>query len=318
MEQTKPMPSKLQPLFESIVDCSTIGLGLGIFAKYAPIWINDPTSRSGIILAGVLNATALGIANYLTIDEKTPYLHKIVITVITLTATALATPYFALALKDRFMIILTPNVAFQMAGLNLAVKTIYYTVAYFGSQKTGQIEEIEHFSDVKIQEKYESFKTPDGKIKWMEQTEEVRLKYLKAFYDNDCSFFAFDNDTFKKMYVPVSEVIIKNITKPQASWIHNILTSREPLELQDDVAKNYVTLFYNNEFPPLPNLDNFTLPIEECDVAHLNPTQVAWHKKFTKNDATWNLFSLELKDKLNKKFVESGLEANPLRLSPGD
>lgn len=315
MDQTKPISTKLFSLLQPAMDCTTF-IGSGIFAStYSTLWMNDPTSKSGIVLAGFLNAATLGIVNHSATNEKTSSFYKIAITVVTLSISALTTPYLAILLKDRFAIVLTPQVALQIGGLNLVVKAATYVLTSLGSYATRATtaEEIEQLSDTHLQKKYQFFQTLEGKVDWNNQTEEVRLKYLKAFFTKGYSFVAFDDQTYKKMHFSTTLAVIKSYTKEQAVWLHNILSSQQLLlNLSPKVTEAYVTLFYNNELGPLLNLNKFTLPVQTLEsIRNLNATQAAWYKHFS-FVVSWVSFSLELQEALNAKFIEHGIAPNKL------
>ena len=225
MDCTKSISNKLYSLLQPAVDYTTF-IGSGIFAStYSTIWINDPTSKSGIVLAGALNATALGIANYLTTDKETPLLKKIVITLVSLAITAFSTPYLAVALKDRFAIILTPQVAYQIAGLNLVAKTTTYIlttlVAYLTKPIT--LEEIKHLSVANLQQKHQFFQTDKGKVNWQNESEENQLAYLNSFIQNNLPFIPFDKAILCKLDLSTDPANIRQYTSNQAIWIYNII-----------------------------------------------------------------------------------------------
>ena len=126
MEPALPKGNKIYSLLPPTLDCITF-IGSGILASASTIWINDPTTKTGIVIAGFLNAAALGIANHFTTtDENTSLLYKIVLTIGVLAITTMATPYLIIVLKNRFAIILTSNIAVQIGGLNLVAKALTY------------------------------------------------------------------------------------------------------------------------------------------------------------------------------------------------
>src|SRR5258708_4158753 len=119
MEQSKSMSENLYSLLPKMaVDYATF-IGVGLFTKsYSAIWVNDPTTKSGVILAGLLNATAIGFATNYLANEETPVHYKALLSVVALSITIFATPYLTILLKDKFMIIITREAAFQIGSLH--------------------------------------------------------------------------------------------------------------------------------------------------------------------------------------------------------
>ena len=226
MEEIKPANNKIYYLLQPAVDYATF-IGSGLLAcSYSTIWVNDPTTKSGIVLAGLLNATAataLEVANYCT-KEEPPLYYKVVFTIVVLAATAFATPYLAILLKDRFATILTREIALQIGGLNLATKALTYALYLFASRITipTTSQEIENLSSSKCKECYDFFQTEKGKIKWKNQSEEIQLSFLKTFYKNDLPYFS----SLPLHSLPNLQNIdeINALTPVKANW-HKRLTS---------------------------------------------------------------------------------------------
>ncbi len=304
-----------------VIDCATFA-GSGILANsFSTIWMNDPTTKSGIAIAGLLNATALGIANNIAkTDDKTPLLHKIVLTVATLALTAIATPYLVTVLRDRFFVILTSKEQLQIGGLNLAAKAITYALS---CKMPTTPEDIANFSPAKLKEDYDFFKTTTSFRIPLTQTEGLRLAYHNAFFKNDLPFFGFDWIAIGKMPFSQNPEEIVNYTKHQPLWLHHILSSPNSPILSKEISQPYVDLFYTNDLAPLDKTldnkdrilpDSFTLPIPQTpdDINKLTENQVKWHHLFTKNFSNWKSISLELQYALYKKFYLHNLSLWPL------
>ena len=325
MDNITPICKKITSLTPTyVVDYATF-IGSGILASSSStLWINDPTTKSGIALAGFFNATALGVVNYfLKTDENSSLGLKIILTIGTLAITSFAIPYLAIALKDRFAIVLTSHVALQVGGLNLAAKAITYMLYILGSRSTSlkQLttpEEINLLSPEQIKTYFNFFNNKENQIAWSSNSRDVKDAFTLAFLKHP---------EIQQMILPRDPDVIGRFTKLEAIVLHEHLLSAElvpPPSLQ--ITESYVQLFFKHDLLPLNaysrNVNNqilpknLPIPNDPNYFVGLTYPKMEWYELFLKDKNNWRLFTLELHHAYNIKGLEYNMPKK--HLTPPD
>ena len=328
MTDTQSLPSKIYSLLPTNVasNCA-IFIGSGILvSSYSTTWLNDPTTQSGIVLAGLFNAIALGITNYITkTDENTSYVFQTVLTVVTLAATILTAPYLAAALTEKYAVVLTTDVAFQNGVLYLGIKAVL-SLLYIGGSKIFAKEpltlvKINNLSNEQLEAEYKYFNTKGNEKDWSGLSEEVQQAFIQAIISKLEQVKTMPFPTESDKVKPVSEY-----NKFQASLLHALLVSRGPHVLDPIMAACYAQLFFSHDLKPLdqvpliPNGHNI-LPknfkiLDLNEVKNLTRCQVEWYQLFIFVGNVWELFPLDVQNGYNIKCQEHGMR--PWFLRPKD
>mgnify|MGYP001218934777 CR=1 FL=1 len=270
-----------------------------------------------------MNATGLGIANYLAKTNEEKRLHyKIIPTVIALGMTTFATPHLAIALKNRFVVVLTSDAALKICGLNLAVKALTYMLYILGSRTTPlqtitTPEEINDLSPEQIKLYYVFYNSKENQQLFSNQAEDIKDAFLKAF---------FILPEVQQVINSRDPEVIKGYTKLQASLLHAHLSSTGIIPPPaEHIFESYSQLFFKHDLKLLPNgspnnknqiAKNLPIPSDPSYFAGLSRNQMEWYILFTSDFAVWKSHTLEAQHAFNQKCSEYGI--SPWNLYPSD